>query len=153
MNNKNGKLRDVRCAKKPLINFEKISDQKLCGFQGEVQLELFSGDRLEMRKSFLNGEVTATLSYWDNGKIRSETATRDSRYSENRFNQTGVKAKEIVSKLILTQGGSRRMKELERDFHATTAAPARSHAASANIKHLTTKVVCAWCGFMTTKAR
>lgn len=71
--NQNGKLRDVRCAKKPVIDFEKFNDQKLCGFQGEVQLELFSGDRLEMRKTFLNGEVIANLSYWDNGKLRTES--------------------------------------------------------------------------------
>jgi antitoxin component YwqK of YwqJK toxin-antitoxin module len=115
--NKNGKLSDVRCANKPVIEFEKINDQKLCGFQGEVQLELFSGDALDMRKSFLNGEVTATASYWGTGKIRSEMAIRDSKYFENRFNQAGLKLKEIVAKVTVVQGGSRRVKELERDFH------------------------------------
>jgi antitoxin component YwqK of YwqJK toxin-antitoxin module len=117
--NENGKLSDIRCAKKPLIEFGKISDQTLCGFKGTTQLELFSGDTLTLRKSYLNGENLATVSYWESGKVRSEVFVREGRLFEFRFNQAGTKIKEIESRLLVSSNGSRRLKELERDFHAS----------------------------------
>jgi antitoxin component YwqK of YwqJK toxin-antitoxin module len=117
--NENGTLSDIRCAKKPLIEFGKISDQTLCGFKGRTQLELFSGDTLSLRRSYLNGENLATVSYWESGKVRSEVFVRDGKIFEYRFSQTGAKTKEIESKLLATSGSSRRLKELERDFHVS----------------------------------
>ena len=124
--NENGKLREIRCAKRPVIEFEKISDRKLCGFAGASQLELFAGNTLELQKSYLDGEEAAATSYWENGKVRRETVVQGARYLDLRFNQTGVKVKEISYQIVAGQSAQRRAKELERDFHASGTLVAES---------------------------
>jgi antitoxin component YwqK of YwqJK toxin-antitoxin module len=133
--NENGKLNDLRCARSPAIEFEKMSDQILCGFKGPSQVELYSGDILAMRKSFLGGDLVATVSYWENGNIRHETASREGKFTESRFSQSGTKVKELVAKLVPEQGGQRRVKELERDFHTSGTLIAESRWANEELTH------------------
>jgi antitoxin component YwqK of YwqJK toxin-antitoxin module len=125
--NENGTLRDIRCAKKPEIDFEKISDQKLCGFSGVSELEFFSRTRLDSRRTYLRGEVIATVTFWENGKTRLSSATKDGKTIENRFNQSEQKLREIHYQDVNATNGLRRIKTLEKEFHESGVLVSESH--------------------------
>jgi antitoxin component YwqK of YwqJK toxin-antitoxin module len=110
-----GKLRDVRCATKPVITFEKYSDNQLCGFSEKATVELFSGDTLEESRTIENGKFISRDWFWPDGKPSGQFIRNNEKITERRFNRAGVKISELVS----SEKGSGRARELEQLFHTS----------------------------------
>jgi antitoxin component YwqK of YwqJK toxin-antitoxin module len=110
-----GKLKDFRCAAKPVITFEKHSDVQLCGFTDSATVELFSDDTLEERRTVKNGIFLSRDWFWPDGKLSAQFLRAKDKITERRFNRVGVKISELVS----AESIDGRIRELEQLFHAS----------------------------------
>jgi antitoxin component YwqK of YwqJK toxin-antitoxin module len=111
--NQSGKLKDFRCATKPVINFEKHSDNKLCGFADKSTVELFSDDTLEERRTVQNGKYLVRDWFWHDGKLSGQFIRINEKVTERRFNKAGVRISEVVS----SEKEGRRGRDIEQVFH------------------------------------
>jgi antitoxin component YwqK of YwqJK toxin-antitoxin module len=110
-----GKLRDFRCAAKPVITFEKYSDSQLCGFAEKLTVELFSDDTIVELRTAQNGKFLSREWFWPDGKLSGQFLRDNEKVTERRFNRAGVKTSEVVS----TDKSDGRVRELEQLFHAS----------------------------------
>jgi antitoxin component YwqK of YwqJK toxin-antitoxin module len=112
---RSGKLQDFRCATKPVINFEKHSDNKICGFSDKSTVELFSDDLLEERRTVQNGRNLVRDWFWPDGKLSGQFIRNGEKITERRFNKAGVKISEVIS----SEKGDSRGREIEQVFHSS----------------------------------
>jgi antitoxin component YwqK of YwqJK toxin-antitoxin module len=110
-----GKFKDFRCAAKPVIAFEKYSDNQFCGFAEKATVELFSDDTLEERRIVQSGKFLSRDWFWPDGKLSGQFLRDNEKITERRFNRAGVKTSEVVS----TDKSEGRARELEQLFHAS----------------------------------
>lgn len=114
--NDRGQLRELRCAEQALLGDE-VNEVQLCGHGARtaVMQALFDAQgRPRGRIGYLNGRRVAEETFWEEGKLRAQTAQDDTgAWIERDFTRDGAKRREV--RWI---GRDReRSKEYEREYH------------------------------------
>ncbi len=114
--NDRGQLRELRCAERALLGNE-VNEAQLCGHgaRAAVMQALFDDKgRPRGRIGYLSGRRVAEETFWEDGKLRGQTAEDESgAWIERDFTREGAKRREV--RWI---GRDReRAKEYEREYH------------------------------------
>lgn len=108
-----GKLANLRCARRPVMRIEGFDDTRLCGFGGESRVNLYArGIQGEVR-TFRDGQIIERLILNPDGQTRSTWVLKEGRITERQFSNAGKLVKEFVS--VQAERGS--IREIERDYH------------------------------------
>lgn len=113
--NDRGQLRELRCADHPVMGKD-ADDKAWCGHGAREPAvrELYT-DKGESsgRVAHLDGRMTLSESFWDNGKLQEQREIGKGTWVERGFSREGVKRRE--TRWVAAERG--RTKELEQEFH------------------------------------
>jgi antitoxin component YwqK of YwqJK toxin-antitoxin module len=109
-----GRLRELRCADKPVLGPD-VDDKGLCGHAGKPVTVEFYSERgvVRARAVYQAGARISQETFWDDGKPSAQEETSGDRRIERTFSREGTKRKEVQWSLR----GKERFKEREQEFH------------------------------------
>ena len=113
--NDRGQLRELRCTDRPVMGKD-ADDKAWCGHGARepVVRELYSDEgEPSGRVAHLDGRMTLSESFWDNGKLHDQRELSKGGSVERSFSREGVKRRE--TRWVAAERG--RTKEMEQEFH------------------------------------
>lgn len=118
--NSQGQLADLRCAARPQLA-PAVDDAALCGHRGApATAELRAEDgKLKARVTHEAGRRVRRELLWESGRPREIEVATPSAVSSQQFSAEGVKRREQQWALLGSEGRTRRITVLDREFHET----------------------------------